>query len=137
MEMSSHYFEVARRRLSTRQKQETYQALAMYRVSIYDTWALTRRPPMIKSYADEDTEQIARGIRVRAWVNIESPLRRKLQYLNAAVQLDDLKAPPGNRLEALKGDREGQFSIRVNDQYRICFRWDDGNAYDVEVVDYH
>lgn len=92
---------------------------------------------MIKSFADDDTEQIAQGTSVRAWVNIEGPLRRKLKYLDAAVQLDDLKAPSGNRLEALRGDRQGQFSIRVNDQYRICFKWNDGHAYDVEVVDYH
>jgi len=92
---------------------------------------------MIKSFADDDTEQIAQGTRVRAWVNIEGPLRRKLKYLDAAVQLNDLSVPPGNNLEALKGDRKGQFSIRVNGQYRICFKWKDGDAYDVEVVDYH
>jgi len=57
--------------------------------------------------------------------------------LDAAAKLDDLRVPPGNRLEKLKGDREGQYSIRVNDQYRICFTWEDGNAYDVEVADYH
>lgn len=74
---------------------------------------------------------------MRAWVNIERQIRRKLDYLKAANELDDLKAPPGNRLEALKGDRKGQFSIRVNDQYRICFRWKGGDAYDVEVTDYH
>lgn len=92
---------------------------------------------MIRSFGNVQTEQIARGRRVRAWVNIERQIRRKLDYLKAANELDDLKAPPGNRLEALKGDRKGQFSIRVNDQYRICFRWKGGDAYDVEVTDYH
>jgi len=62
---------------------------------------------------------------------------RKLVVLNAANSLDDLRVPPGNRLEKLKGDRSGQYSIRVNDQWRICFRWSDGNAHEVEIVDYH
>ena len=69
--------------------------------------------------------------------NLREPARRKLQYLNAAVTLKDLKAPPGNRLEALKGDRSGQHSIRVNDQFRICFKWANGDACDVEICDYH
>lgn len=68
---------------------------------------------------------------------IERVARRKLLYLHQAQRLEDLKAPPGNRLEALKGDRKGQHSIRVNDQWRICFRWQDGDAWDVEIVDYH
>jgi len=68
---------------------------------------------------------------------VERPARRKLLYLHRAQTLRDLMAPPGNRLEALKGDRKGQHSIRVNDQWRICFRWSDGHAYDVEIVDYH
>lgn len=62
---------------------------------------------------------------------------RKLVQLDAAERLEDLRIPPGNRLEALKGDRKGQHSIRVNDQWRVCFRWDDGDAYEVEIVDYH
>ena len=62
---------------------------------------------------------------------------RKLRMLDAATRLDELRVPPGNRLEALKGDRAGQFSIRINDQWRVCFRWQDGHAYDVEIVDYH
>ena len=62
---------------------------------------------------------------------------RKLRMLDAATRLDDLRVPPGNRLEALKGDRAGQFSIRINDQWRVCFRWQDGHAYDVEIADYH
>jgi proteic killer suppression protein len=68
---------------------------------------------------------------------IRSPARRRLDYLDAAGALDDLRAPPGNRLEALKGDRCGQHSVRVNDQFRVCFRWADGGAYDVEITDYH
>ena len=62
---------------------------------------------------------------------------RKLRMLDAATRLDELRVPPGNRLEALKGDRAGQFSIRINDQWRVCFRWQDGHAYDVEIADYH
>ncbi|WP_367347421.1 type II toxin-antitoxin system RelE/ParE family toxin [Stenotrophomonas bentonitica] len=92
---------------------------------------------MIKSFRNRDTERIARGKRVIAWVNIERQVQRKLEYLKAAAVLDDLRVPPGNRLEALKGARKGQFSIRINDQYRICFRWEGGDAHDVEVTDYH
>jgi proteic killer suppression protein len=69
--------------------------------------------------------------------SIERVARRKLLYLGQARSLDDLKVPPGNRLEALKGDRKGQFSIRINDQWRLCFRWKDGDSYDVEITDYH
>jgi Plasmid maintenance system killer protein len=70
-------------------------------------------------------------------VNIEAVARRKLRQLQIAGRLDDLRVPPGNRLEALKGDRAGQYSIRVNDQYRVCFRWTAAAAQDVEIVDYH
>ncbi|MEO6967757.1 MAG: type II toxin-antitoxin system RelE/ParE family toxin [Rhodanobacteraceae bacterium] len=92
---------------------------------------------MIKTFADRDTEALFSGVRVRRFVNIESPARRKLEYLDAAGVLEDLRVPPGNRLEALKGDRAGQHSIRVNDQFRVCFRWQDGDAYGVEICDYH
>lgn len=92
---------------------------------------------MIRSFADRDTERLANRERVRAFVNIERAALRKLAMLDAAAALEDLRAPPGNRLEALKGDRAGAFSIRVNDQYRICFRWENGDAYDVELTDYH
>jgi toxin HigB-1 len=79
----------------------------------------------------------AYGERVRRWVNIERIARRKLAKLHAATALDFLRVPPGNRLEALKGDRAGQHSIRVNDQFRVCFVWKDGDAYEVEICDYH
>ncbi len=92
---------------------------------------------MIKTFADKETEVLFNGDRVRRFVNIESVARRKLVQLNAAATLDFLRVPPGNRLEALKGDRVGQHSIRVNDQFRVCFRWRDGDALDVEIVDYH
>ncbi len=75
------------------------------------------------------TRRIPANIRISAW--------KKLAILNAALELDNLTAPPGNRLEALKGDRRGQHSIRINDQYRICFVWRDKNAHDVQIVDYH
>ncbi len=93
---------------------------------------------MIKSFRDRDTERVFHRERVRRWS--ESVLRaalRKLLLLDAAEGLNDLRVPPGNRLERLRGAREGQHSMRINDQWRICFRWRDGDAYDVEIVDYH
>ena len=92
---------------------------------------------MIRNFADKDTEALFNGVRVRRFVNFEKPARRKLEYLDAATVLEDLRAPPGNHLEALKGDRSGQHSIRVNDQFRICFRWVNGDACDVEICDCH
>jgi toxin HigB-1 len=92
---------------------------------------------MIVSFKDADTEALAGGRRVRRFVNIEAVARRKLRQLQIAGRLDDLRVPPGNRLEALKGDRAGRHSIRVNDQYRVCFRWTAVGAEDVEIVDYH
>lgn len=92
---------------------------------------------MILSYKDKDAERLAKGCRVKRFSSIERVVLRKLRQLQVAGTLEDLKIPPGNRLESLKGDREGQFSIRVNEQFRICFRWDKGNVYDVEIVDYH
>ena len=92
---------------------------------------------MIVSFKDADTEALASGRRVKRFVNIESVARRKLRQLEIAGRLDDLRVPPGNRLEALKGDRAGQHSIRINDQFRVCFRWTAAGAEDVEIVDYH
>ena len=91
---------------------------------------------MIRSFRCADTERLFRRESVRRFKAIERPALRKLYMLDAATQLRDLAAP-GNRLEALKGDRKGQYSIRINDQWRICFEWRDGHAYKVEVVDYH
>lgn len=91
---------------------------------------------MIKSFRDRDTERLFNDIAVRRFGAIERIARRKLQLLDTATRIDDLRVPPGNRLEALRGDRAGQHSIRINDQWRICFRWD-GDAQDVEIVDYH
>jgi proteic killer suppression protein len=92
---------------------------------------------MIRTFADKDTEALFTGVRVRRLVSIEAVARRKLVQLHAAATLDFLRVPPGNRLEALKGDRAGQHSIRINDQFRVCFTWLDGEAYNVEIVDYH
>jgi proteic killer suppression protein len=92
---------------------------------------------MIKSFADKDTAALANGERVRRWINIESVARRKLAQLHAATMLNFMRVPPGNRLEALKGDRNGQHSIRINDQFRVCFVWKDGDVYGVEITDYH
>jgi len=92
---------------------------------------------MIRTFACKDTRSLFNGTRVRRWVNMEGPARRKLEYLNAAHALGDLHIPPGNRLEALRGDRSGQHSIRINDQFRICFVWNNGDAWDVEITDYH
>jgi proteic killer suppression protein len=93
---------------------------------------------MIASWRDSDTELLwktGRSRRIPAILRIGAV--KKLAILNAALSLENLLVPPGNRLEALKGDRRGQHSIRVNDQYRVCFVWRDGNACDVEIVDYH
>ncbi len=92
---------------------------------------------MIKAFANKDTETLFNGNRVRRFVNIEAVARRKLAQLHAAATLDFLRVPPGNRLELLKGNRAGQYSIHINDQFRVCFRWQDGDACDVEIVDYH
>jgi proteic killer suppression protein len=92
---------------------------------------------VIRSFRDADTEALAAGERVSRFVFIENVARRKLRQLEIAETLSDLRVPPGNRLEALKGSRSGQHSIRVNDQYRLCFRWTSGGAEDVEIVDYH
>jgi toxin HigB-1 len=92
---------------------------------------------MIVSFKCPDTEALASGRRIRRFVNIERVALRKLRQLQVAARLDDLRVPPGNRLEALKGDRAGQHSIRINDQFRICFRWTPAGAEDVEIVDYH
>ena len=92
---------------------------------------------MIGSFAQKEAELLFRDKPVRRFAAIERVVRRKLQLLHAAARVDDLRVPPGNRLEALKGDRAGQHSIRVNDQWRICFIWREGEAHDVEVVDYH
>jgi len=92
---------------------------------------------VIKSFKCADTQALAAGNRVKRFVNIESVARRKLRQLEIAGRLDDLRVPPGNRLEALSGDRAGQHSIRINDQFRICFRWTASGAEAVEIVDYH
>jgi toxin HigB-1 len=92
---------------------------------------------MIISFRDSDTEALAGGRRVRRFVAFESVARRKLRQLQIAGRLDDLRIPPGNRLEALKGNRAGQHSIRINDQYRMCFVWTSAGPEDVEIVDYH
>ena len=92
---------------------------------------------MIRSFACADTEALSRGERVRRFINIASVARRKLRQLEISARLDDLRVPPGNRLEALKGNRAGQHSIRINDQWRACFRWTGAGAEDVEIVDYH
>ena len=92
---------------------------------------------MILGFRCPDTEALFKGKRVARFVNIESVALRKLQQLHAATALEFLRVPPGNRLEALSGDRQGQYSIRINDQWRVCFRWSDGHAQGVEIVDYH
>lgn len=93
---------------------------------------------MIKSFGDRDTERLFGREPVRRFPsNGARVMLRKLVAVDAADALDDLRIPPGNRLEKLKGSRAGQYSIRVNEQWRVCFHWKDGNAYDVEIVDYH
>lgn len=92
---------------------------------------------MIVSFKDADTEALANGRRVARFVDFEAVARRKLRQLEIAGSLDDLRAPPGNRLESLRGDRAGQHSIRINDQYRVCFGWTRAGPENVEIVDYH
>jgi toxin HigB-1 len=92
---------------------------------------------MIRSFKCAYTEALAKGDRIKQFVNIAKVARRKLRQLEIAGRLDDLRVPPGNHLEALKGDRAGQYSIRINEQWRVCFRWTDGVAENVEIVDYH
>ena len=92
---------------------------------------------MIRSFRNKETEALFHDEPVRRFQAIERPARRKLLFLHRARVLGDLKAPPGNMLEALKGDRRGQHSIRIDDQWRICFTWKSGDAHGVEIVDYH
>ena len=92
---------------------------------------------MIRSFRCKDTERLFQRESVRRFKAIEAVARRKLEMIDAAQTLQDLKVPPGNRLEALKGDRKGQHSIRINAQWRVCFVWVDGAAEHVEIVDYH
>ncbi len=101
-----------------------------YRYSVYTS-------QMIESFRSKDTQTLFEGKRVKRFANMEAIAQRKLQQLDSASTLEFLRSPPGNRLEALAGDRVGQHSIRINDQFRLCFVWNDGNASDVEIVDYH
>lgn len=92
---------------------------------------------MIRSFKCPDTERLSKGEYVRKFAAINRVARRKLRQLEIAGRIEDLRIPPGNRLEALKGDRRGQFSIRINDQWRLCFIWTVAGAEEVEIVDYH
>jgi len=92
---------------------------------------------MIRTFKCRDTERLAAGRRIRRFIPFERVALRKLRQLEVSARLEDLRVPPGNRLEALKGDRAGQHSIRINDQYRLCFRWTRAGAENVEIVDYH
>lgn len=92
---------------------------------------------MIVNFADKDTESIARGYRVKQFDSFARIAQRKLRQLEIAGSIQDLRIPPGNRLEKLAGNRDGQWSLRINDQFRICFRWAAAGPADVEIVDYH
>ncbi len=95
---------------------------------------------MIVSFGDEETELICKGSfskKIKLPPNLHNLARRKLRMLSAAPTLETLKVPPNNKLEALKGKRKGQWSIRINDKWRICFKWENGNAFDVTIIDYH
>lgn len=92
---------------------------------------------MIKSFRCKETQRLFNDESSKRFRNIHKIARRKLEMLEAAERIDDLRCPPGNRLEALKGNRVGQHSIRINDQFRVCFRWEGNAAHDVEIVDYH
>jgi proteic killer suppression protein len=92
---------------------------------------------VIKSFRDKRTEALFEGRCPARWQPFRAVAERKLAQLHAAATIEFLRAPPGNHLEALRGDRKGQHSIRINDRWRVCFRWADGDAFDVEIVDYH
>jgi toxin HigB-1 len=93
---------------------------------------------MIRSFSDDETERIWRGLRVRRLpLDVQAVALRKLMLIDAAARIDDLRVPPGNRLEALKGNRKGQLSIRINSQWRVCFKWVKGYAEDIEIIDHH
>lgn len=92
---------------------------------------------MIKTFKCKDTECLFNGRRVSRFVNIERVALRKLEQLDLACRIEDMRVPPGNRLESLSGDRAGQWSVRVNEQWRVCFRFSDSDVFDVEIVDYH
>ena len=92
---------------------------------------------MIRSFRDKETAAVFSQSRVRKFESIENVALRRLAQIHSASELRDLASPPANRLEALKGGRKGQFSVRINDQFRICFLWKDGDAYEVEITDYH
>lgn len=92
---------------------------------------------MIQSFKCANTEELFSGMRVARFANFERVALRKLEQLNLAQIIEDMRAPPGNHLEPLHDDRTGQWSVRINDQWRLCFRWENNNALDVEIVDYH
>lgn len=107
-----------------------------WRLALYD--AVRYGFAVIRNFVDREAEKIWGGAPSRRLpASIQSVARRKLRMLHNAATLEDLRIPPANRLEALKGDRKGQHSIRINDQWRICFRWNQGDAHDVGIVDYH
>jgi toxin HigB-1 len=110
--------------------QELLIRFAVYRSSVYNF-------TMILSFADQETADLFAGLRVKRFVNIAAVAQRKLQMLDCAATLDALRVPPGNRLEALVADRSGQHSIRINDQWRLCFVWTADGVHDVQIVDYH
>ncbi len=92
---------------------------------------------MIVSFKDADTMELFTERKSRGWANIAKVALRKLDQLEAAISLEDMRIPPANHLEALKGDRKGQYSVRINDQYRVCFEWKQDGAHNVEITDYH
>lgn len=92
---------------------------------------------MIVSFADNETAAVFEGKRVRRWAQLLAIVQRKLQLLDSVATLEALRVPPGNRLEALRGDSAGQHSIRINDQFRVCFVWRSDGVHDVQIVDYH
>lgn len=92
---------------------------------------------MIRTFASKEAQALFEGRQVKRWIAIEAVAMRKLAMLNRAARLEDLRIPPANLLEALRGDRASQYSIRVNDKFRVCFVWKNGDAYDVEIVEYH
>lgn len=119
------------------QNRSDYVLLTLQTITFDVTVAWSYYQSVIVSFKCAKTEALSNGRRVRQFTSFERVALRKLRQLQIAEKLFDLKVPPGNRLESLKGDRAGQHSIRINDQFRLCFRWTAAGATDVEIVDYH
>ena len=133
-----HHSDIYRFPLFRGGQPDPYFSRQVLMVTLYDSNAMRYPRPMIKTFADKTTVAIFAGQKVkRIEANLQQAAKRKLDVLNAVADVEELRVPPSNKLEKLGGNRNGQWSIRVNKQWRICFYWEDDNAWEVEFVDYH